>query len=145
MALVRYNPALRNFSSSSFNNILDKFFQDTLEGYGNGSGFIPAVDISETEKSFELELAVPGFKKEDFELNYDDGQLTISGERKFETEQKEVNYHKRETRYGTFSRSFQLPENVNDSKIQANYQDGILKVTLPKDQKKELKKTIKVN
>ena len=145
MALVRYNPALRNFSSSSFNSILDKFFQDSFEGYGNGTGFIPAVDISETEKSFELELAVPGFKKEDFELNYDDGQLTISGERKFETEQKDVNYHKRETRYGTFSRSFHLPENVNDSKIQANYQDGILKVTLPKDQKKELKKTIKVN
>ena len=145
MALVRYNPALRNFNSRSFNSILDKFFQDTFEDNGNGSGFIPAVDIAETEKSFELEVAVPGFKKEDFDLNYNDGQLTISGERKFETEEKEVNYHRRETRYGSFSRTFHLPENVNEGKIQANYQDGILKVTLPKDQKKELKKTIKVN
>ncbi len=145
MALVRYNPALRNFSSRSFNSILDKFFQDAFEDNGNGSGFIPAVDISETDKSFELELAVPGFKKEDFSIDYNDGQLTISGERKFETEQKEVNYHTRETRYGKFSRSFHLPENVNDGKIQAAYQDGILKVTLPKDEKKELRKTIKVN
>lgn len=145
MTLVRYNPALRNFSSRSFNSILDKFFQDAFETNGNASGFVPAVDISETEKSFELELAVPGFKKEDFDINYDDGQLTISGERKSESENKEINYHTRETRYGSFSRSFQLPENVSDSKIQAVYQDGILKVTLPKDEKKELKKSIKVN
>jgi HSP20 family protein len=145
MAIVRYNPALRNFSTRSFNSILDKFFQDELEANGNGSGFVPAVDISETDKSFELEVAVPGFKKEDFNISYDDGKLTISGERKFETESNEVNYHTRETRYGSFSRSFQLPDNVSDGKIAASYQDGILKVSLPKDEKKELKKTIKVN
>jgi len=145
MALVRYNPALRNFSTRSFNSILDKFFHDAFEANGNGSGFIPAVDISETDKSFELEVAVPGLRKEDFNISYDDGLLTISGERKFEAESKEVNYHTRETRYGSFSRSFQLPDSVNNSKIAANYQDGILKISLPKDEKKELKKTIKVN
>ena len=145
MALVRYNPALRNFSSRSFNSILDKFFQDAFEANGNGSDFVPAVDISETDKSFELEVAVPGLRKEDFSISYDDGLLTISGERKLETENKEINYHTRETRYGSFSRSFQLPDNVNDSKISANYQDGILKVSMPKDEKKELRKTIKVN
>jgi HSP20 family protein len=145
MTLVRYNPALRNFNSRSFNNILDKFFQDTFETNGNGSGFVPAVDVAESEKAFELEFAVPGFNKEDFKLDYSDGQLTISGERKFQSEQKEVNYHTRETKYGSFSRTFHLPENINDDKIQAAYKDGILKVTLPKDEKKELKKSIKIN
>ena len=108
MTLVRYNPALRNFSSRSFNSILDRFFQDTFESQENGSGFVPAVDISETDKSFELELAAPGLKKEDFIIDFKDDQLTISGERKFEKEQKEINYHTRETRYGTFSRTFHL-------------------------------------
>ena len=145
MTLVRYNPALRNFSSRSFNSILDRFFQDTFESQENGSGFVPAVDISETDKSFELELAAPGLKKEDFTIDFKDDQLTISGERKFEKEQKEINYHTRETRYGTFSRTFHLPESVNDTKIQALYNDGILKVTLPKDEKRALKRTIKIN
>ncbi|TDI75338.1 MAG: Hsp20/alpha crystallin family protein [Betaproteobacteria bacterium] len=143
MTLVRYNPALRNFSSRSFNNILDRFFHDTFET--NGNGFVPAVDISETDKTFELELAVPGFKKDDFTIDFNNDQLTISGERKFEKEQEELNYLTRETRYGTFSRTFHLPENVNDTKIQAAYNDGILKITLPKDEKKELKRTIKIN
>ena len=78
MTLVRYNPALRNFSTRSFNSILDRFFQDTFETNGNGNGFVPAVDISETDKSFEMEFAVPGFKKEDFTIDYDEGTLTVS-------------------------------------------------------------------
>ncbi len=145
MTLVRYNPALRNFSSRSFNSLLDKFFQDTFETNGNGSGFTPAVDVAESDKAFELEFAVPGFNKENFTIDFNDGQLTVSGERKAESEQKDVNYYSRQINYGNFSRTFQLPENVNDEKIQAVYKDGILKVTLPKDEKKELKKTIKIN
>jgi len=78
-------------------------------------------------------------------IDFNNDQLTISGERKIEKEQEELNYHTRETRYGTFSRTFHLPENVNDTKIQAAYNDGILKITLPKDEKKELKRTIKIN
>lgn len=144
MTLVRYNPALRNFSTRSFNSILDRFFNDTFETT-NGSGFVPAVDISETDKSFNLEFAAPGFKKEDFTVDFNEGQLTVSGERKFENEQKDVNYHTRETRYGTFSRTFHLPENINDKGIKASYTDGILNVTLPKDEKKDLNRTIKIN
>ena len=109
------------------------------------TAFVPAVDVSESEKSFDLEFAVPGFKKEDFNIDFNDGKLTVSGERKFEKEQKEVNYHSRETGYGKFSRTFHLPENVNDKKIAAVYADGILKVSLPKDEKKEIKRTIKIN
>jgi HSP20 family protein len=123
---------------------LDRFFNDTFETT-NGSGFVPAVDISETDKSFNLEFAAPGFKKEDFTVDFNEGQLTVSGERKFENEQKDVNYHTRETRYGTFSRTFHLPENINDKGIKASYTDGILNVTLPKDEKKDLNRTIKIN
>jgi HSP20 family protein len=145
MTLVRYNPALRNFSTRSFNTILDRFFQDTFDNEGNGSGFVPAVDISENDKTFELEFALPGFKKEDFNIDFADGQLTVSGERKLVKEQEEVNYHTRETKYGSFKRSFHLPDHINDQKIAAVYNDGILTVTLPKDGKKELKRTIKIN
>lgn len=146
MNLVRYNPGLRNLSSSSFNSILDRFFNDTFDDsqVTRGSNFSPAVDIVEKEKAFELELAVPGMKKEDFNIDFKDGKLTISGDRKFEKEDKEVNYHTRETGYGAFSRSFYLPESVEDSKIKASYEDGILKLVLPKDTKKELTRTIKV-
>ena len=145
MTLVRYNTALRNFSSRSFNGILDRFLQDTFESNGGDSGFVPAVDVSETGKTFDLEFAVPGFKKDDFTIDYSDGQLTVSGERKFEQSSDEVNYHARETRYGTFKRSFHLPENIDDKKIAATYNEGILSVSLPKDEKKELKRTIKIN
>lgn len=146
MNIVRYNPGLRNFSNRSFNSILDRFFNDTFDsslGFKDYN-YLPEVDIVETEKTFELELAVPGMKKEDFKLDFNEGKLTISGERKFEKEHKEVNYHTRETRYGAFSRSFYLPDNIDDSKIKAAYEDGILKVVVPKDDKKDLKRTIKV-
>lgn len=146
MNLVRYNPGLRNFSNSSFNSILDRFFNDTFDsGFDvEKAAYLPAVDIVETEKSFALEVAAPGMKKEDFQIDFNDGKLTISGERKFEKESKDVNYHTRETRYGSFSRSFYLPENIDESKIKASYEDGILNVTIPKDEKKDLKRTIKV-
>ncbi|MDH3711326.1 MAG: Hsp20/alpha crystallin family protein [Cyclobacteriaceae bacterium] len=146
MNIVRYNPGLRNFSNRSFNSILDRFFNDTFDtSMGSRDySYLPEVDIVETEKTFELELAAPGMKKDDFTIDFNDGKLTISGERKFEKENKDVNYHTRETRYGAFSRSFYLPENVDDSKIKAAYEDGILKVVIPKDEKKELKRTIKV-
>jgi HSP20 family protein len=90
-------------------------------------------------------VAVPGMNKEDFKLDLNDNLLTISGERKFTKEQKENNFHSIETQYGTFSRSFSLPENVDSSKINAKYVNGILEITVPKDEKKILKTTIKVN
>jgi HSP20 family protein len=83
--------------------------------------------------------------KEDFVIDVKDNFLTISGERKFTQEKKDVNFHSIETQYGTFSRSFGLPENVDASKISATYVNGILVITIPKDEKKTLKTTIKVN
>lgn len=103
------------------------------------------VDVIENETSYEIHFAVPGLNKEEFNIELKDNHLTVSGERKFTNEKKDKNYHAIETNYGSFSRSFSLPENVDTSKINAKYDKGILELTVPKDKKKALKKTIKVD
>jgi HSP20 family protein len=146
MSLIRYNSALNDFAPTSFNNLIDRFFNDTLSRSGGSSySFVPRVDVLEDEKAFEIHVAVPGMNKEDFKIDLNDNYLTISGERKFTREKKENNFHSVETQFGTFSRSFTLPENVDANKINAKYVNGILEVNIPKDEKKMLKTTIKVN
>jgi HSP20 family protein len=142
MSLIRYRT--NDFQPTSFSALVDKFFNDTVSNTG-GSTYYPKTDVAETEKAFEIHLAVPGFRKEDFQLELNENYLTISGERKFNEEKKDKSYHSIETYYGSFSRSFRVPENVEASKISAAYNNGILEVTLPKDEKKLLKSTIKVN
>jgi HSP20 family protein len=145
MSLIRYN-TLNDFVPTSFSNLVDRFFNESMSRSGGSSySFVPRVDIIETDKAFEINLAVPGMKKEEFKLDLNDNFLTVTGERKFTKEQNEKNFHSIETQYGTFSRSFSLPENVDSSKISAKYVDGILEITVPKDEKKTLKTTIKVN
>ena len=146
MSLIRYNTSLNDYVPTSFNNLIDRFFNETLSRSGGAAySFVPRVDVIETEKAFELNIAVPGMKKEDFKLDLKDNYLTVSGERKYTKEQNDKNFHAIETQYGTFSRSFALPENVDANRISAKYTDGILEVTIPKDEKKTLKTTIKVD
>jgi HSP20 family protein len=146
MSLIRYNAALNDFTPTAFSNLIDRFFNDSLARSGGSSySFVPRVDVLEDEKAFEVPVAVPGMNKEDFKIDLNDNLLTISGERKFTREKKENNFHSVETQYGTFSRSFTLPENVDANKISAKYVNGILELTIPKDEKKTLKTTIKVN
>jgi len=142
MSIIRYNS--NDFIPTTFSSLVDKFFNESLARTG-GSTFIPKVDIIENKDSFEIQLAVPGLNKEDFKIELNDNYLTISGERKFSNEKKERTFHSIETHYGSFSRSFSLPENIDASKIDAKYNNGILELTLPKDEKKALKQTIKVN
>jgi len=142
MSVIRYNA--NDFVPTSFSTLVDKFFNDSLTLSG-GSSFIPKVDIVETSEAFEVQLAVPGLTKEDFNIELNDNYLTVSGERKFSNEKKGKSYHAIETHYGSFSRSFSLPENVDASKINAKYNNGILELTIPKDEKKALKQIIKVN
>ncbi len=142
MSIIRYNT--NDFTPTTFSALVDKFFNDSLARSG-GSAFVPKVDIVETAEAFEVHLAVPGISKEDFKIELNDNYLTVSGERKFSTEKKDKNYHTIETQYGAFNRSFSLPENVDASKINAKYNNGILELTIPKDEKKALKQTIKVN
>ncbi|MEO5977250.1 MAG: Hsp20/alpha crystallin family protein [Chryseolinea sp.] len=145
MSLVRYSTA-NDFVPTSFSHLIDRFFNDSVARTGGSSySFVPKVDILENDKGYEINVAVPGLAKEDFKIDLNDNFLTISGERKFSKERKENNLHVLETQYGNFSRSFSLPENVDASKINASYNNGILEITVPKDEKKTLKTTIKVN
>lgn len=146
MSLIRYNSALNDFVPTSFNNLIDRFFNESVARSGGAVySFVPKVDIYETEKSFELHVAVPGMSKEDFKLDLNENYLTISGERKFTRERKENHFQSVETQFGSFSRSFALPENVDAGKISAKYNNGILEVNIPKDEKKTLKTSIKVD
>ncbi|MDN4166886.1 Hsp20/alpha crystallin family protein [Cytophagales bacterium LB-30] len=143
MTLLRYNRNFDELGNSSFSTMLDRFFNESVRSTALAQ-FTPQVDIAETEKHFEIELAVPGLKKEDIKINLEEGKLTISGERKLEKEEKGKNFHARETHYGAFSRSFYLPDTVNPEKIEAQYTDGILHVIVPKDEKKVTKRLIAV-
>lgn len=142
MSIIRYNPA--DYVPSTFSNLVDRFFSESVARSG-GSSFVPKVDIIENEKSFEINFAVPGLNKDDFNIELKDNYLTVSGERKLTNEKKDKNFHSIETNYGSFSRSFSLPENVDATKAEAKYNNGILELTIPKDEKKELKQSIKVN
>ncbi len=140
MSLVKRNSDW--FVPANVDSLFDRFFND---GFGNTrSVFVPRTDISENEKGFEIQLAVPGMKKEDFTVDLKNGKLTISGERKFNNEEKGKNYHSIQTEFGSFKKSFQLPDNVNEKKIEASYEDGILNISIPKDKSKKLESAIVV-
>lgn len=141
MKLVRYNQ-LDPQVPASFIGMLDRFFNDS---FGAAlKQFNPAVDIAEDEKSYEIHVAVPGVKKQDFKIDLIDGKLTISGERKMEEKKEGKSFHSLETQYGSFSRSFFIPEDVKADQVEATYEDGLLKLTLPKKEKKVSKASIEV-
>lgn len=139
MTLVRFNPRHQfDFPvvPKRFSDMIDEFFNESLtKTAGNGS-FLPGIDIIENDTHFMVNVNLPGMNKEDIKLDLDDRVLTISGERKQETEDKNAKYHLIETRYGSFSRSFTLPENINNESIQAVYENGVLKLSIEKVEKK---------
>ena len=94
--------------------------------------WLPAVNVSESDKSYDIELAAPGMRKNDFKVKVENGVLTISAEREEEKKEKEKNYTRREYNFNSFSRSFTLPENAKEDDIKAQYQDGVLKLTVAK-------------
>ncbi|MBL7852607.1 MAG: Hsp20/alpha crystallin family protein [Cyclobacteriaceae bacterium] len=93
---------------------------------------VPSVNIRETDKEFLIEMAAPGLNKKDFKIAIENGMLTISAEKKIEKEEKEKEFTRKEFSYSNFSRSFMLPENVNEEKVEAHYEDGLLKLQLLK-------------
>jgi HSP20 family protein len=141
MKLVRYNH-LENQVPASFSNVLDRLFVDTLGPAVKQ--FSPAVDILEDEKSYEIQVALPGMKKADFKIDLIDNKLTISGERKREEQKEGKNFFITETQYGEFKRSFVVPEDVVVDAVEATYEDGLLSLVLPKQEKKVVKTTIEV-
>ena len=120
-----------------FDNFFDNFFNNEFQ-----SEFSPKVDISETDNSFNFLFSVPGMNKSDLSIEIDKGYLTVSGERKFED--KKESYHSIENGFGKFSRSFQLPDDIDESKVSANYKNGILNISIKKDKKASIKKMIEI-
>jgi HSP20 family protein len=108
------------------------------------ASFVPAVDIYEDSRKVVLKLEVPGINEKDLDIRVENNTLTVKGERKFEKEEKEENFHRIERRYGTFYRAFTLPSTVDTEHVQANYQNGILKLELSKKPEAQPKQ-IKVN
>ncbi|MFN0048186.1 MAG: Hsp20/alpha crystallin family protein [Cytophagales bacterium] len=139
MTLVRYNSE----AQKPFSNLFDRFFSE-VANENRYYKFLPDVDFVETEKAFEIHAAVPGLNKSDFNIEVAEGLLVVSGERKFLNEDKSKTYHAVETKYGSFSRSFKLPANADTANIEAEYINGILKISVPKDAAKILKAKIEV-
>jgi HSP20 family protein len=106
---------------------------------------IPSVNVKDNDKDYEIEVAAPGMKKQDFSINVENRILTISAEIKDEKEEKEDKYTRREFIATSFTRSFSLPENADENNIQAHYENGILRVSVPKvEEKKPDKKKIEL-
>jgi HSP20 family protein len=97
--------------------------------------WVPSVDVSETDGEYQIKAEIPDVKKEDVKVILEDGVLTIQGERKQEKEDKGKKYHRVERTYGSFVRSFTLPDLVDEEKVKAEFKDGILKLQLPKSEK----------
>lgn len=122
----------------TFPSFFDKFFEGNLMDWNNWNysstdTTLPAVNVKEDKDSYTIEVAAPGMAKEDFKVDYENGRLTISSERKNESKEKDGNYTRREFSYQSFQRSFTVPENiVNGEKIAASYKEGILHISLPK-------------
>ncbi|QFZ55314.1 Hsp20/alpha crystallin family protein [Oceanihabitans sp. IOP_32] len=104
----------------------------------------PALNIKETDKAFEVELAAPGFSKKDFEVTIDEGCLNISAENTHSEEEKEENYMRKEFSYNSFEKSLQLPDSVKEEDIKAKYQDGILRFNLTKKEPSKQQKPKKI-
>src|SRR5438067_13129193 len=130
-------------------NRMNRLFRESYSTEGpeealTTTSFAPPVDIYEDEHNITLKIEVPGIDEKDIDIRVENNLLTVHGERKIEKEEKEENYRRVERQYGSFTRTFTLPNTVNTENVQANYDKGVLKITLPK--KAEAKpKQIKVN
>jgi len=136
MAIVRYEP-FRNLVTvqDRMNRIFEEAFRGaprgTEEEWALGGAWAPAVDIYEHEGNLVLKAELPGIDPKDVDVQVENNVLTLRGERKFDAEVKREEYHRVERAYGTFSRSFTLPNVIDTAKIKAEFKDGVLGVTLP--------------
>ncbi len=154
MAIVKWNPARELLSiEREFGRMFDNF--EKKFGFGNGGNendeyenavWSPLTDISENSENYSLKMDLPGISKKDVKISYRDGQLTISGERKQEEDNKDSKYHRVERSFGKYYRSFTLPAKIKESEIEAEFKDGQLTVIVPKSEEakpKELEIKVK--
>jgi HSP20 family protein len=144
MPITRWDPfrdviALQNRVNSIFRD-----FNENGDAQSTTASFTPAVDVYEDPQKVVLKLEVPGIDEKDLDVRVENHTLTVKGERKFEKEEKEENFHRIERRYGSFYRAFTLPQTVDTENVQANYNAGVLKLELKKKAEAQPKQ-IKVN
>ncbi|MEA5141337.1 Hsp20/alpha crystallin family protein [Arcicella rigui] len=143
MKLVRFNNPAFQFFNEDFNNIFKNLDTMYPSKHQHNIAFnnIPAVNVKENDGAFEIEVAAPGLKKEDFKLSLHENRLSISTKKEQSSEEKTEQYTRQEFNYSSFQRTFTLPKSVDGEKIEATYSDGILHVNLPK--KEEIKPAVK--
>jgi HSP20 family protein len=139
MAIIRWDP-FRDLMT--LREKMNRLFEETFITRGEekelvSGSWTPSVDIYETENTLVLSAEVPGIEENDIEIKIENNTLTLHGERQFEKETKEENFHRIERAYGSFHRSFTLPNYIDQDKIKAEHENGVLKITMPK--KKEMK------
>ena len=145
MVITRWDP-FRELSSlqNRVNSLFQDYGRSSQDELSTTANFVPAVDVYEDEHKVTLKLEIPGVNQDDLDIRVENQTLTIRGERKFEKEEKEENFHRIERRYGSFARSFTLPTTIDTESVNANYENGVLKIELSK--RAEAKpKQIKVN
>jgi len=146
MLVTRYNPnnQMREFKRTFdlFNSMFNEL--GTVQGESVTNDFVPAINTREGEFAYHVEVDLPGVSKDDIEIKVEDNTLIISGERKVKEEIKEESYYKVESRFGSFSRSFTLPEDVDVENIHAESTDGVLEVVVPKLESAKIDKVKKI-
>ena len=140
MTITRFAPfrssledvtVLQNRLNSIFHDFARPADNNSSESLATGN-FVPAVDVYENETGLTLKLEVPGIKQEDLDIRVENQTLTVKGERRFEASEKEENFHRIERRFGTFTRSFTLPQMVDTGKVNATYENGVLNIAIAK-------------
>jgi HSP20 family protein len=135
-------------SNAPLGALVDQFFDDAFftpnrlrraENGGDGA-WLPAVDLSQTPERFVVRVDLPGLKREDIDVTVENNTLTLRGERKFEQHEETESYNRIERVYGAFTRSFQLPNNVDSGKVKATFEDGVLTIDIPKTEEAKSKR-----
>jgi HSP20 family protein len=139
MAVVRWEPfremsTLQNEMNRLFNTVFDT---QAANGGSTLRRWMPAMDLVETEESFVLRADLPGMTEDDVKIEFEDGTLTVSGERKAEHETKNEGYYRVERAFGSFSRSLTLPQGVDAEAVTANFENGVLEVRIPKPEERK--------
>ena len=133
---------LKPGASPTRKNLLDRFFEDwhVPSIFGEQKEWVPAFDIYENDKNYVLKAEIPGINSKELDVTLTDGLLTVKGEKRKESEERGETYHRIERRYGAFERSFHVPDSIQADRVGAEYRDGILTLTLPKVERRRVKK-----
>lgn len=150
MSLIKYNPSrellrIEKDFGNLFKNLFGKFNLNTDDDLMEAN-WAPLSDVAETDNEYKIMLDIPGVEKNDIKVSVKNGMLCVSGERKNEKEYKNSNYYKIEKAYGKYYRSFSLPENIDEKKIEAEFKNGTLTLHLPKTEEAKPKQIeVKIN